>query len=528
MLIWACGVTYCLSVKNKYYSMKKYILIIGLVICGLTTSCDNWLQVYPQNDQVSDYLWNSREDVEGVVNSSYYYLRDMVESYLIPFGEFRGGSIYSKNGGNLQMFRVRPSDKSFCNWGPFYQIINTCNIVLANADKAYQADETYDKNMLNAHKSEAYFMRALCYFYLVRNWRDVPLVLDPYDNDAASFKVAKSSESKVMEQIKSDIAAALSSGAAKEHYDTNWETKGRATKWAMYALMADVCLWSEDYAKAEEYCNYILNSTSAYAPKFMTSATHNSWFSIFNPGNSNESIFEMQWDYYSDQKNTLTSNFSKNINDIYRYTPKMAECYLDEYSETQKKNLEAVRTLYGGCYMTAMDGTTTDAWCWKYVGSQVLSEERTTDSYDAHYIIYRVADVILMKAEALIMQGQSRYQEAIDLINMIRNRSNLSNVSLDAGNASELDMLKAVLYERQMELAGEGKIWYDLLRMGRCKNAKYKDAIMVSHVIEYKYGSSSDSWVRSVFAKGDDALFLPVWEDELKYNNLLEQNPYYN
>jgi hypothetical protein len=175
-----------------------------------------------------------------------------------------------------------------------------------------------------------------------------------------------------------------------------------------------------------------------------------------------------------------------------------------------------------------MDGTSTQAWCWKYVGSQILTEERTTDSYDAHYIIYRVADVMLMKAEALIMQGSTHYQEALNLINKIRERSNLPDLEITVENATELQMLQAALYERQMELAGEGKIWYDLLRMGRCRNGQYKEAILIAHVLQYKYASSSDSWIRSVFARGDDALFLPVWEDELKYNDLLEQNPFYN
>jgi len=510
--------------------MKKYVAIVGLALCGLMTGCNDWVQVYPQNDQVSDYLWTSQEDVEGVVNAGYYYFRNLVESNLIPYGELRGGSIYNIKGSTLQTFRVKPTD-SFCSWGPFYQIINTCNIVLANAQKVYEKDKSYDLNMLNAHKTEAYFMRALCYFYLVRNWRDVPLVLKPYETDATSFKIAKSTEAKVIAQIKSDLTTALTSGAAKEYYDTNWETKGRATKWSIMALMADVCLWNGDYAEAEGYCNDILNSTSGYAPKFMSTATNASWFSMFNPGNSNESIFEVQWNYEKDQTNSLTKNFGfgDGITTLYYYTPEMAKNFVDEYAETQKNGLEAVRTLYGGCYMQAMDGNFLNAaYCWKYIGSQITMEKRTTDSYDAHYIIYRIADVMLMKSEALTMLGQSRYQEALDLINAIRERSNISKLTLDASSASELDMLNAVLYERQMELAGEGKIWYDLLRIGRCKNGKYKDAILVSHVLEYKYASSSDSWVRSVLSKGDDALFLPVSESELKCNDLLTQNPYYN
>jgi hypothetical protein len=502
-----------------------------LAIGAMTSGCSQWLQVYPQNDQVSDYLWNSQEDVEGVVNSTYYYFRALVEPYLIPYGELRGGTLYSRYAGNLQMFRVKSTDKSFANWGPFYQIINISNIVLANADKVLAVDKTYDENMMKAHKAEALYMRALCYFYLVRNWRDVPLVLDPYENDNATFKVKQSTEAQVIAQIKKDLNAAIDSKAAKAFYDTNWETKGRATIWSMYALMADVCLWSGDYADAETYSDKILNPASSYsgvAPRFLSTPTRDSWFSMFNPGNSNESIFEVEWDVEKDQSNSLTQNFSWSISDVYRYTPQMAKDFLEEYALTQKNGLEEVRTSYGGCYMRALDGTSTDAWCWKYVGSITKTEPRTSDSYDSHYIIYRVADIMLMKAEALVQQGQSRYQEAIDLINQIRERSNLKlRTDLDPSKSTELEMLQAVLYERQMELAGEGKIWYDILRMGRAKDKKYWDALLVAHVLEYKYNSSSDSWVRGVFSNGDDAMFMPVWEQELEYNDLLVQNPYY-
>lgn len=508
--------------------MKKILLITGVILCAIiNNSCTDWLQVYPQNNQVSDYLWTSGEDVEEVVNAGYYNLRNLVVNTLIPFGEFRGGSVYSKVSNNLQLFRVKPTAQAYSNWGPFYEIINTSNIVLANAEKALKIDETYDENMMNAHKAEAYFMRALCYFYLVRNWRDVPLVLKPYENDEFTFDIAKSTEAEVIAQIKSDLNTALTSGAAKEYYETTWETKGRATKWSMMALMADVCLWSEDYVNAEKYCNAILNSTSAYAPKFLQTQSRISWYSMFNPGNSNESIFELQWDKNKKQVNNLTNYFSPTKSDMYKYTPELASCFLDEYLETTKKGLEAVRTMYSGCFMNAYDGTTTEAWCWKYVGSEIETEERTSDSYDANFIIYRVAEILLIKAEALVYQGASRYKEAINIINDIRLRSNLNKSDLDPQSATELDLLKAILYERQMELAGEGKMWYDLLRMGRNSGRKYWDAILVNHVIQYKFNSSSDSWVRSVFVSGDDAMFLPVWENELKYNKLLKQNPYY-
>lgn len=512
--------------------MKKYRLILLIfTFTAFLSSCSDWLEVYPQNDQVSDYYWSSKEEVDAVVNSGYFYLRNTVTDLLIPLGELRAGSVYSRYGNNLQSYRVKPTDKAICNWGPFYQVVNVANSVLRNAQSVMDRDETYDQNVMKSHMTEAYFLRALSYFYLVRNWRDVPLILDPYETDEKTYHVKQSSEQVVIEQIKADILAAINSGAAKEHFEKSWENKGRATKWALYALMADVCLWSEDYAKAAEYCDLLINSTSVYAPRFLTSASHSSWFGMFNPGNSIESVFEIQWNYEEDQVNNLPVLFD-NVQTarVYEYTPKMLENFTQEYQFTQMNMLEAVRTMYGGYYVSNASAyeTATNGYVWKYCGSTVLTEKRTSERYDPNFIIYRMADVLLMKAEALILMGkdETRWNQATELINKIRIRSNLEPLSIDFNDVSIEEMLKSVLYERQMELAGEGKMWYDILRFGRRDNYRFKEMFLTGHVLEHN-NQASTSWLRSVL-NSNDALFLPVWDEELDTNPLLIQNPYYN
>jgi hypothetical protein len=170
----------------------------------------------------------------------------------------------------------------------------------------------------------------------------------------------------------------------------------------------------------------------------------------------------------------------------------------------------------------------TNAFVWKYMGSTVLTEKRTSEFYDPNFILYRMADVLLMKAEALILQGKDdlRWAEALDLINRVRSRSNLAALDWIVTDVSEIDLLKAVFYERQMELAGEGKIWYDLLRFSRRNSNQYKEVFLLDHVLDYN-NQASGSWLRSVLLN-DDALFLPIWDKELDANTLLVQNPYYN
>jgi hypothetical protein len=130
-----------------------------------------------------------------------------------------------------------------------------------------------------------------------------------------------------------------------------------------------------------------------------------------------------------------------------------------------------------------------------------------------------------MKAEALIMQGPERYSEALELIDQVRRRSNLGSTEIDPINTTELELLECLLNERATELAGEAKAWYDMLRFGRRNDYQYKETFITARLLEFNKQAST-SWFRSVLLD-NNALFLPVWEQELENNPLLVQNSYY-
>lgn len=505
--------------------MKKLLyLLLLLPATILLESCNDWLTVLPENEQVSDEYWTSKEEVESVLAAGYVYLRDAVPE-IIDWGELRGGCIYYLNGSNLQTFQVSPDDEELCSWAPLYKVINMANAVLANAGAVLERDETFEEAVMNSYLTEAYFLRALCYFYIVRNWRDAPLILDPYETDEISYEKAKSTEAEIMTQIKADINAALGTGAAKEKFEEDWETKGRATKWALNALMADVCLWNEEYSAAIMSCNEILDATSSFRPVFVSDPSK--WYEMYYPGNSNESIFEIQWnqkDY--NQTNDLSTTFGNSVPE-YLYTGAMLEDLILETNETGEN--DAVRTLYGSYVTDATDYQKGNlGYIWKYSGIGIQAQVRnTTDEDDPNFIVYRVADVMLMKAEALILMSSSEEsrQAAVDLINEVRTRSRLPGISPVLSEVSEGDLLEFVLDERKMELAAEGKRWYDLLRFGKRNGFEYRERFLINEVTQYN-NTANSSWIRSVL-KNDDALYLPVWTTELESNKLLEQNPYY-
>lgn len=509
--------------------MKRifYLLLISITF---TSGCNNWLDILPKDEQVTADFWRSKEDVEAMLASGYYYMRNSTKS-LINWGELRGSSIYafsSLEEGKLQDFQLTPSSP-LCRWDVFYQVVNISNSILKYAPGVEKIDSTYQFEAMQSHLTEAYFMRALMYFYLVRNFKEVPLVLEPYIDDSAPFNIAKSTEDEILNQIIDDIETALKTNAAKEFFDEDlyWSgvSKARATKWALYALMTDVSLWAEDYEKSIEYADRLIHASATRRPAFLTISED--WFQIFNPGNSNESIFELNWDYstYDQTDNSPSNYFTISETSSYQYSPAMIE-RLDRESEfIEEQNREPVRS-YWGAYVTLGDGGESDVYCiWKYRGTEINDINAQRTNSDANWIIYRMADVMLLKAEALIRRGENSWGEALDILNQIRERANLNELDINLEDVDEVTMLEHVLAERDIELAAEGKRWYDLLRFGKSENYKYKDQFI--NLIVENNSSANDSWIRSVL-RNQNAWYLPISDSEIEVNSLLEQNPYYS
>lgn len=522
--------------------MKKsiYIISITLATLSLCTACNDWLDVKPNNEQVTTEYWQSKEDVEAVVTSGYYYMRQCVPNY-IKWGELRGGAIYAikSQDAKLQNFDMTPTT-DICNYQNVYKVINMANSVLKYAPGVTGIDNTYYEAMMNSNLCEAYFQRAYSYLILLKNYKEVPLVTEPYVDDTAPFDKAKSSEEEIVAQIKQDVEKALATNAAKGTYETEWQTKGRVTKWALYALMADVCVWSEDYDKAIEYCNKILEANDAFRPVFLKNTSE--WYTMFSNGNSNESIFELNWDYNTNQEtNNFASLFTQTLTSPLQFSRRAEEMMRQETSELLPAGKVADGRVGRMLLSTFIPSTgvvtnwdnVSGYYMWKYAGTDVQDITGGARAHqDANFIIYRVAEIIMLKAQAEVMKGNK--MEAVRLINQIRNRAGLSNFedidpdgeggAEEVAQLDEYTLLEEILDQKEMEFMGEGKRWYDLLWLGRIQNSKYKDQL-IDKVIEGN-NTTNASWIRSVM-QDSYSWYMPLPQSDIEHNQLLVQNPYY-
>lgn len=529
---------------------KNIVVLLALpmvgVSGGLLTSCGDYLEVIPENNLAQAYFWQSKADVKSALAAGYQFFWQTAKvgevngtSYLLAWGEDRAGLITSKNSSNYNKFNIKATDKKAEKWDILYKVISQANFVLKNAESVMANDQTYTKEELNSHLCEAYFLRSLAYFYIVRNWRDAPLILVPYEDDGVDYNIPKSTDAEILAQIKSDLKTAIDLGAAKAEWDTTWETKGKATCWSIYALMADVCLWNHDYQEAIQYADMIINDKTGKAPQLITEKTHSAWFNMFAIGNQKESIFEVQ------AQNTKEGNqllgiygiFDPN-SDLYYSIPKDSKLGDDMWNDYKEAQINANHDMVYEAYLSRHmkgnfdGGQTTAKTIWKYLGGNVLASQPRT-VLDNNFIIYRMTDVLLAKAEALLMKDGGRNAEdnaaAIALVNQIRSRAYLTAQIVPASSEPVLEILDMIYAERFHEHIAEGKAWYDFLRLLRYSqyynNSSWRNTF-IDKICEYSPANSKNIRTALLAANGNK-WYLPINNDEIKKNSKLVQNPAY-
>ena len=264
-----------------------------LIVIFSFTSCSDWLTVAPETELIKDKFWKKTEDVNSALGAAYNALRNASLESLI-WGELRADLVVI-SGSNFSGYEqiagsdISPSNEVI-NWRHYYEAINLANTLMYFDDEVFELDETFTQEMMDAVEAEALFIRSMAYFYLVRLWKDVPLVTNASISDTSDLYVAKSSEGKVIGQIVEDLLLAREMAYKLEFQGTNY-FYGRANYYSITALLADVYLWSEQYQNSIDACDVIINS-GLYRLE-----PNETWFNLYYPGNSiNEAICEIQYD----------------------------------------------------------------------------------------------------------------------------------------------------------------------------------------------------------------------------------------
>ncbi len=506
--------------------MKKSIFqtITCLAVIITLSGCSDWFSITPQSEMVAEDFWKDKTDVASAVSSCY---RGMCEGNfvrrLIVWGEVRSDNVIYGQSNETDLTYVlnasiSPSN-SYTQWGDFYTVINNCNTVLAKAPSVRDNDPNFSQAELNQYLAEVKAIRAFCYFTLVRTFNEIPYISEPYLDDTREYKVAQSSADSILNVLIEDLKS-VEGDVAKEYAVNTAYNKGRVTQKAIWALIADMCLWRQDYNQCITYCDKIIN-TNAYNPLTLVPASQ--YFSkVFFDGNSDESIWELQFDYNTNNGAVTSMYGGTNTN------PLLCASSLSDlrgssfFREKDYRRCNAF-VLNNGSYMIK-----------KYVANHTSNDLTTIKASDfvwgnstSNWIFYRLADAYLMKAEALVERNTGNdITDAVALVSQIYDRS---NPDLDPGSLiSSYNQAMArdlVFDERQREFLFEGKRYFDIVRRIRREGSPTD---IVSNYLLAKYVSMSLDQT-TVFSKlnDPDAIYFPINQDELKLNTLLHQNRFY-
>ena len=482
----------------RKFNIKGSVIIALSALIIATTSCQDYLTVAPENDLIKEKFWTKTADVNSALAATYNAMRKASLQSLI-FGEVRADLVNFTGAQFAAYAQIGASNISPTNpvvsWKDYYAAINLANTLMFYDDEVFAKDKTFTKEMMDAIEAEALFIRSLSYFYLVRLWKDVPLVLEASVSDTTNLYIGKSPENVVINQIISDLLKAKDMAYTTEFKGSDY-FYGRANKYSIMALLADVYLWSEQYQKCYEYCDLLINS-GMYALE-----STETMFNIYYPGNSPlESIIELQYnDALDNQENPL-------YNDL-------VPVWGGGGAELDTRNLNL---LMGNEDLRRFGGK---GAIWKYRGKDALGlVPRTGTERDANWNIYRYADILLIKAEAAI--ELNKFDEANNLI-----RESLLRAGMPYEDASEkTDLRDAILDEKGREFLFEGKRWFDLLRAAK-RNKFQNKQIIIDMIL-----AGADIKQQAILkTKVYDTLsyYLPIAERELIYNQNLVQNPYYD
>ncbi|HMP93496.1 MAG TPA: RagB/SusD family nutrient uptake outer membrane protein, partial [Phnomibacter sp.] len=284
-------------------TVLRYSLVFATM--ALLSGCKKWLELKPLDGIIRQEFWKTKEQVQAAVTGIYSSMmggttttnveieRPLPELFFL-WGEGRGDMISPTARAiseeiDLTTLNILPTNR-ITNWRFVYQTINYCNTVIDLAPGVLQTDATFNQQQLDIALSQAYAIRAMLYFYLVRTFDAVPLKLKATISDQDLANLKKSSADTILAQVVADLKKA--EAGAPVSYGNVTIDKGRITKAAVQAMLADVYLWMDKYTECVAECDKIINSN-----RFGLVAGNAAWFErLYYNGNSAEHIFSLQFD----------------------------------------------------------------------------------------------------------------------------------------------------------------------------------------------------------------------------------------
>jgi len=458
--------------------ITKLSILSTVIIILSTSACKKLLYEEPKDAPYEQTFWKTAKDARGAMAGNYALFRNAITNKNNRY--YMYGDAIAKNYFTMQYtgdglegiqngdFTFQYNLNTLANYTLYYKSIAMSNLILQKAagmTDAQLSTEDDATEFRNNILGQAYFLRALSYFMMVRVWGDVPIVTESYEDPLNAPQLPRKPRAEVMKLVEDDCHKAIN--LLSWTYSNTGDAKVTANKGSAYALLAHLYLWRAtmsdvstdapnmvDVNSADTTINtlisrggYTLTDTANYKNTFI--------------GRSSEGIFEINI-----SENTLEGSASsigaEFLNGSYingfGNNPRfyVVPRYIDNHFDTDTD----IRLKKG------FDFTLPEKpMCIKYSNVTYRNPGQKLSPYlSNNIIIFRLADMQLLKAEIALYKGDAA--TATTIINNFRKRNDPNPVLVDAG-LSVSEVMDKYIVERGKEMFLEGHLFYDLLRTRR-------------------------------------------------------------
>lgn len=485
---------------------NKYILYSILFAClSLLNSCADDLNLESESLITSNAFWKTEDDAKAAVNGMYFNFRTQTQQNYYLLGGSRSAEIKGGVQSPLNLANYYNNNLTAQNvdveWAGLYTVVQQANLILK-----YVPTITFSAATANEQKrylAQAYTMRALAYFIMARSWGGVPIVTTPTENtNQNEYIVPRNTLEETFAFIKSDIESALA------NFPDENINKVQLSKAAANALKAEVNLWTAKQLNGGATdLNTALSAINAIPAGLTLLPNFKDVFSYTNKGNS-EVLFAVRYSLTD-----VPSNLSDNWNSFMYVGPS------DYPGATTAEATAMFGTLGSGAGNAGISRVQPDPAHFSFTATDVRKDatyltlrnsantadvvtglmkyngtvDGTLRRFTSDIIIYRWADILLMKAEIKNALGQDPTVE----MDQVMKRADATASFTNSSKAANDDV---ILNERLKELAFEGKAWWDLVRFNKTGN------------------------VPSMAGK---QILFPISQNTINYNPKVTQNPGY-
>lgn len=512
------------SVINK----TIYTLLLGASL-AIGTGCSKFLEEEDPSNLSPDSYYTIPEHADAAIASAYAQTRFIgggagifVQNFSLP--EVLSGTAKTETGQNSDLNNLIGLSYNGDNllignwWNGCYSVIAQTNLILKKVPGITPMDETAKKQILG----QARFLRAWAYFYLVRMYGDVPLLVEPIENlTDPQLYPSRTSQAEVYDQIVADLTEAENAGLP-------WmDATGKVSRGAVKTLLSKVYLTMAGFPLSKGASHYAL--AAAKSLDVITNsgyglfATYNDLHTLAQE-NRIEHIFQLQYlGGVADNpyQGVLLPNFkgvSKYGTEIGSTVP--TQQFFNSYEAGDKRTIDRQGFFYTSYYTEGSGALKALGSPYIYKHFDIVAHGTSgvegTAVSSLNYPLIRYAEALLIYAEASNEVDAAPNTAAYNALKAIRDRAGL--ITPAQGSFTKDSFREAVWRERWHELAYEGIAWFDMLRL---RKAYVEATNSFENFVGHKFADNNATLA-------DKHLLLPLPAAEMRNNqNLTPNNPGY-